>query len=954
MKNILSRVLFLCMLFCIIFNHSVKADRLDVKVGIFDFKSFFDVSESGERYGYGYEYLQNISRFNNVNFQYVYGTYAECQRMLQDGRIDILCGVNTDEDVNGELLFSKYAMGVAYVKMFVRAGSDIGYNDFKAIDGLRVGMISESGANELYLDYANANGFSTQNTFYPSTQSLENALAVGEIDASVTSGLRESRYETPVLRFSPTNFYIATHKDRPDLKKLIDNAMEQIIIENPNFNAELRRKYYPSDFTTLILTKEEREYIESNKEITVVANSYHAPFESFNAENDVIDGINADILKLIESKTGFKFKFITGYDYEQCVEAVGTGKADMLLSHDTNHQKAWQNNMILSETYLSTPIAIYGRSDEIKSSSVFAVSQSNSIVSDYIKTRFPSNIITYYKDINECYDAVISQKADFLLENVYSAGQKLSDLRYTEVSVIRFTSLLDRYSFAVRSDMSPVFLNILNKSINSITNDEIEQILFSHTIAAKRNIHWLSFISRYRVSFVFGAVLMFMFLSICLLAVIITQRNSRRKLWEAAYIDPMTKLSNFSKFRMDATRLLETNINHKYAMIKVDIDRFKFINDMCGYEAGSNLLKAVAKSLEHCINKETDACARIYSDEFVVLKAYDTNEDIIATRIAFLNHFNNIFKEPLVTVKFTLGRYKIERGETGFNEIYEKANLAHRTAKIHPDMSICDYDESVRKNAVHRREVESLMEEALKNEEFVVFLQPKVYTGDECLAGAEALIRWKDSSGKDLIYPNSFIPIFEENGFIVKLDMYVFERVCRIIKGWMENGLEPVPVSVNFSRLHLSSPDFVDKLCEIAKQYDVPKELLELELTETAIFDNEDLLISVLDNLHKAGFRLSMDDFGTGYSSLGLLKNLKVDVLKIDRSFFINSENVNRTRTVIAHVINMAKDLGMETVAEGVELVEHVNLLKEMGCDIVQGYYFSRPIPADDFVNKLS
>jgi FOG: EAL domain len=237
---------------------------------------------------------------------------------------------------------------------------------------------------------------------------------------------------------------------------------------------------------------------------------------------------------------------------------------------------------------------------------------------------------------------------------------------------------------------------------------------------------------------------------------------------------------------------------------------------------------------------------------------------------------------------------------------------------------------------------------ALKNEEFKVFLQPKYLLKDETIGGAEALVRWINN-GKTVSTPNIFIPIFEQTRFILKFDMYMFENVCKLIRTWIDENKKLVTVSVNFSRLHFANKNFVNDLCSIADKYSVPHNLLEIEITESAVISNISALEEILNELHKQNFTFSIDDFGTGYSSLGMLKDISVDVIKIDKSFFDKCESDERARMVIDSVMKMTKPLKICTVAEGIEEKVYIDFLKKIGCDMVQGFYYSKPIPAEEF-----
>lgn len=246
-----------------------------------------------------------------------------------------------------------------------------------------------------------------------------------------------------------------------------------------------------------------------------------------------------------------------------------------------------------------------------------------------------------------------------------------------------------------------------------------------------------------------------------------------------------------------------------------------------------------------------------------------------------------------------------------------------------------------------RKNIEDNMEHALENNEFIVYFQPKVELKTNKIAGAEALVRWQNSK-KELIPPNEFIPIFEKNGFITKLDIYVFEEVCKTIRKWLNEGINPIPVSVNLSRMHLQNPNFLKKYKEIQEKYEVPADLLEIELTETLVFENFEQLKKVIDDIHQMGFSCSIDDFGSGYSSLNLLKEIPVDILKLDRIFF-SKKNDKRGNSVIEFIISLAKKLNMTTISEGVETISQVEFLRKADCDLVQGYVYSKPLAKDDF-----
>lgn len=424
------------------------------------------------------------------------------------------------------------------------------------------------------------------------------------------------------------------------------------------------------------------------------------------------------------------------------------------------------------------------------------------------------------------------------------------------------------------------------------------------------------------------------------------------QLEKLAYVDELTGSRTYSKFKEDAHHILERQSNLMHLLVKLDIDNFKLINQMYSYDKGNEILCCIAKAMEKTMRSENEIFARIGNDEFIALLTIQDLNEISEIHESFINNFSSLVGSDFpFKMNFPNGRYIIKPVDAGYidiMEIFEKVNIAHKAAKLDKSTSFLLYDESMTKEAMHQKEVENKMESAIKNEEFLVYLQPKYYLDGEKIGGAEALARWKNGN-TDLFAPGAFVPIFENNGFITKLDFYMLRKVCGILRNWKNQGRELIVISVNFSRLHLKNSNFVNELCEIVDGFGVERKYIEIEITETVFYDNIDTLAILLEEIHKAEFTMSMDDFGSGYSSLGVLQNLPVDVIKMDRSFFVNQKDAKRSKAVVGSVIDMAANLGISIVAEGVEDKEHIDLLRELHCDMVQGYYFERPMPVDEF-----
>lgn len=414
------------------------------------------------------------------------------------------------------------------------------------------------------------------------------------------------------------------------------------------------------------------------------------------------------------------------------------------------------------------------------------------------------------------------------------------------------------------------------------------------------------------------------------------------------YIDELTNRANKNTFKIKAKMLIETKIN-KHAFIMLDIDNFKLINDLFGYDKGDLFLKYIANVLSRHTSKD-EVFARITGDKFYVLVEYVARKKLEIRLEKIIEDILN-FKfttESNFKMVVCVGVFEIDNTNISIETMSDRASLAANMIKGNHISSHYFYNDDIRNQIIQEYEIENEMHEALKNKDFKVYLQPKYDFKTEKVVGAEALIRWHNPM-KGIIQPDLFIPLFEKNGFVTKIDMFVFEEICKKQQEWAAKGRKPLIISINQSRLHMHNLTYVDTLKSIVEKYEVNPEVMELELTESTFFYDSDVIFDVTRRLHKIGFRLSIDDFGSGYSSLNSLQDIFVDVVKLDRGFFKESLNTVRGKKIIKSIILMAKDLGIETVAEGVETKEQVEFLRGIGCDVAQGFYFAKPMPMSEF-----
>ncbi|MBQ7066221.1 MAG: EAL domain-containing protein [Lachnospiraceae bacterium] len=378
-----------------------------------------------------------------------------------------------------------------------------------------------------------------------------------------------------------------------------------------------------------------------------------------------------------------------------------------------------------------------------------------------------------------------------------------------------------------------------------------------------------------------------------------------------------------------------------FAFIQFDVEKFKMINELYGEDVGTEVLANILDTLKSLCNKE-QLYARLSADLFMVVTKYQDEKQLVEF-IHYLESHLDHYKD--IHYRLAFGVYLVTEKTTEIRHMGDSASLARKTIKGNALQNIAFYKEDLKSTLYSRKFVEDNMGNALQTGQFVMYLQPKYSIADNEMIGAEALVRWIHPE-LGTISPINFIPVLEENGFIVKLDEYMWEQACIAIRRWIDEGKKPVPISVNVSRVHLLKDQLIITLKNLLEKYRIPRELLELEITETVQNINID---RVIRSLKKEGYTLLMDDFGSGASSLNTLKNTPFDVIKIDREFlndFIESE---RGQKIIAHTIHMTKDIGLDLIAEGVETKEQAAFLQDCGCDMAQGYYYAKPMPISNF-----
>lgn len=423
--------------------------------------------------------------------------------------------------------------------------------------------------------------------------------------------------------------------------------------------------------------------------------------------------------------------------------------------------------------------------------------------------------------------------------------------------------------------------------------------------------------------------------------------KSRRQLEQIAYYDDLTNSYTKNKFEQEAIRLL--NSDRKYSLIFIDIANFKQINELFGNQNADRLLIHIAKTLKQHLEKH-EIFFRDNADCFGLL-LHEQDPHILQSRmqviIKEITSYELHPQQHYQLICFTGIKIIDSYREIGDLEVLmTRGMMALKEAKRSHNNHMNFYDQHLYEQMQQQIGIEQRMYSALEQEEFIIHLQPKYDVQSSRIVGAEALIRW--NMGSSFLYPDSFIPIFEKNGFITKLDMYVLSHVCAYMQKWKAMGLPRISININQSRLLFYRENYLQRLSSIIDQYDISPERITLEVTESVAVENVEVLTDITQKLHSLGFHISMDDFGSGYSSLNVLQSLDFDEIKLDR-IFLSGKDAQKQKKIIRKMIELCHSLSIATVAEGVETKEQYEYLKRVGCDTIQGYYFAKPMPVEEF-----
>ncbi len=921
-----------------------------VRVGYVEGYNFIYDMDSISQKGYGYDLLKEIEKKSNLVFEFVEVTPDAWVNFPSD-KIDLLGEVYYTEEGLTRFDYIQPRTMYNYISLSTKKSvinEKIFYNDPASIDGCTVALYDGIQGKDLLDEYLKKNNISVIYVYGNKSTylNLNTDLYLEQTNHYNVSNLNS------VLQLAKYSSYLAVKKGNKELKNTLTELLTTILTEDIDFMYQLREKYptYASSFFKRLLTREESELLKSKK-LRIGYNRDCEPYQFTNDDGEA-DGFSVRIMKEILTRYSIDADFIA---YNASVENPDAKNYDILLSilgdYDYLAQYFTPTNWYYESPLFFARIGEYdfGSTNTSKITNLQRVGLANYIhFSDNFFTQVLSNqysIVRYdsYKNLLHDFETGAIENALFT-----RVGIEYLTLKDTKTNSYSPTDFVIPLSFLISNELSEDYIKIFNVLIDDIGKEKIDYYYMEETSDVFSHYSFITFIDdniTVLLCILFALVLLFF------INKLFTLRNTKKTILSILNADSLTGVSSLYCFNNEAATILSKAHPNEYELITLDMDYFRTINMYMGSEVGTAVIKTIATALKESYPDNEALIARITADQFVILKKTKGSGFIqLVCMHTIIPALEDLLGENY-HLSLSIGICIIDNTAIPVDTIIGRSNMARMKGKKIHKTTFHEFDDKMLQNYENITGITQKMERALSENEFYAVYQPKIDLTTFRICGAEALVRWKQRNGK-IVYPDDFIPLFESNSFIVDLDIYMFEQVCDFIDSYTEKTPLP-PISVNISAKTLEQIKPIEVIMSIADRHTLKPQQIEIEITESALVDSHDVFVSNIAKLKRYGFFVSIDDFGAGTSTLNRLTIFNADIVKLDKVFLDVRNEDKKEYIIVENVISMSKELNMKVVSEGVETLDQVKKLKEMGCDIAQGYFFEKPLSKEEFTSVL-
>ncbi len=956
---------------CILCMTPMQAkDSNVVRVGYIDVTDMILDESSIDKKGYGIEIFQTIEHYSDLTFEYVEVQYINIAQAILSGEIDILGPLGFEATRAEVFSFTEETFVNTEIILVSDQNTDAFYNDPQSIDGKSVMIFDGNPYNALLEDYLEENNISVTYVIANEYSDYLEHSADFYLATSSSSGRDFAKDFKVIANLGTVDFrFMSLPQNKPILDE-IDRALQKVKIAEHGFYERIYDEYFDYiESFDYALTPEQGALLQG-KEFTVGYAANHQPYQ-YTASDGSAQGINVQILNTLAEKHHFSLKYVPIANIETVDETFKNFDIILTMTGILSEYTQYYN---YTEAYTQQQIVLFTQNHltEQITKSVGDVNVGiihyNIFNYDLLQSTFPGTTIKTYENLESLLRGFRKKEIDGMFLTSNGSDYALARLGSQGYSLY-VTRIKLPFHLFISKELPTGYLSLFNIMSRDLSTQAIEEITLHERTLFLPRVSFLDLIieNLQTVIGILGSIIL-----IIAVYYFYTQKKNYEAILAVVNYDEVTGLPSLYMFQNHMRKVLKTAKGGEYEVISIDIDHFKNINKTFGREAGNKVLATLAKILALTLgaaltNKQNSIRTNVNISENPIREHTYIGKDSADKILIFQRResdidlkdiWRHVIKPGLASiigenypVHLSVGKYLIERPHEVCDVMIDNANRARVLGKGVVKSTFIEYTPKEKKHQDVTTEILFRMEGALRDKEFVVFYQPKVQLEDLTIQGAEALVRW-NPMGENPIYPDAFIPLFEATGFIFELDCYVFEEVCRFIS--QNRGFMNMPIiSVNLSGHTVLYSKTVRRLIDILAKYKVSPGEIDLEVTESAMVNQEDILAAKVSLFRSLGFSVSLDDFGAGASSLNRLATLSVDVLKMDKAFLDCGFNCQKRFALVKAVIAMAKDLDLKLVAEGVETKEQVTILQDMGCDIIQGYYFSKPLCENDFIALL-
>ena len=920
-----------------------------LKVGYVVNTGFMHEDRPGHIVGYGYDYMEFLENYMPCEFEYiVFDDWTELLDKLNTGEVDIIPNLPGDHKWLVNAKSTDHVVGRFPMELVITRD--------KIKPQINLARVRTNYDTPGLDEVARAEGFQYNLINYKTYQDILNAYESGEVDGYVDAMLFYRKSKPTYAVFDRQNYRLSVRADRQDLLDRLNWAMDQLLMDQSDIRDVLKRKYFLKEGFPLLLSRDERDFLAEKKKLRTAVLFYQKPRVYYD-DDGKLQGLMVDIINRISEDLNVEIEIVETKTYEEARNLIQNGEIDFITDAISDFSWATKYNINPTQQYFQMDYVPVTRTNYILENSKnpkVACVQGMFYTMNFIEMNFPKEDIVYLSNFEECLKAVENGRADVVYVNRDSVYSFIDSAGTYDLEVGAVSAYSQSVGLGINLNGDLRLWRILNKEINHIDVSWVRDMLAKHqqttsTLSLKKIL--------YRNLF---KVVLFVIILTAIIGALIYKRNINKKNFEMvqrmAYTDFRYNLPNvpwlekevpqafqdlkeksadtqtfFAVFSMMSNAIMTENLGYKIidSQFHALANGLKTSEPVIFTAAGIDIGHLVCFCKAESVDKICDWATKII-EKYSYMDTADANAKIVIHMKAGISRY-----DETLDIQQAIGRAVIACQQISSNEV-----------KV--------FDEKLEETLTTEHDIENRMIGALENDEFKAWYQPKYDIKTRRIVGAEALVRWI-SPETGFMPPGKFIPLFEQNGFVIQVDYYILEKTCQLQRERLDAGLEVVPISVNQSRLHMTEDGYLEKMRAIIEKYKLPPNLIELEITETMFGDFDKKAArqnaqKIINGLKEMGYIIAVDDFGAGYSSFSLLSSLPMDVLKIDRSVLTGADTSPKMKKILGKVIELGKSLGMNVICEGIETVEEENLLLSLGCRYGQGFLNAKPMPVNDFI----